>query len=693
MPRFIPALLVLALAVASVRAEPPQIAERTVMADWCRRHILGEVADAPWSFTVGGVPSRTALKGWKKSVRTEPLEGKGVQHTVAFADPASGLKVRCVAVEYLDFPVIEWTLHLENAGAAAAAEVARIRPLDTGFERQPAADEFVLHHAKGSYSQKDDYHPRRTVLDPLAAVELSSRGGRGTNGTMPYFNLAHDDGGTMIAIGWPGQWDVTFRRNGRFSLRVDGGQTDSRFVLRPGEEVRSPLVVLQRYTGDWIDGQNQWRRWMVAHNIPRVQGELVKPQLVACSSHLFNEMLQASEENQIACIDRYLEEKLPLAAWWMDAGWYVNNGTWVNTGTWDIDRRRFPNGFKPITDHGHERGVKSILWFEPERLTPGTWLAEKHPDWCLPAPPNPGDQDFDPSWLILDLGNPDARAWLVGHVGDMIEREGIDWYRQDFNIDPLFFWRSRDATDRIGMTEMGHVNGYLAYWDALLERHPHLRIDSCASGGRRNDLETLRRSMPLLRSDHLFEPISQQCQHFGIALWIPYHGTGTHIGASAIGLASQVTRISYAFRSHMSPSLNACWDVRSKELDYDLLRRLTAQFTRIAPNFLGDFYPLTDYSTADDAWMAWQYHRPEVGEGVVQAFRRGRAPGEFRMLRLRGLEPEAAYEIENVDTVERYVRSGASLMQEGLPVHLPEPESAAVLLIRKRAAGGDAKAS
>jgi hypothetical protein len=62
------------------------------------------------------------------------------------------------------------------------------------------------------------------------------------------------------------------------------------------------------------------------------------------------------------------------------------------------------------------------------------------------------------------------------------------------------------------------------------------------------------------------------------------------------------------------------------------------------------------------------------------------------MLRLRGLEPEAAYEIENVDTVERYVRSGASLMQEGLPVHLPEPESAAVLLIRKRAAGGDAKA-
>lgn len=28
-------------------------------------------------------------------------------------------------------------------------------------------------------------------------------------------------------------------------------------------------------------------------------------------------------------------------------------------------------------------------------------------------------------------------------------------------------------------------------------------IDSCASGGRRNDLETLRRAVPLLRSDLL----------------------------------------------------------------------------------------------------------------------------------------------------------------------------------------------
>ena len=54
-------------------------------------------------------------------------------------------------------------------------------------------------------------------------------------------------------------------------------------------------------------------------------------------------------------------------------------------------------------------------------------------------------------------------------------------------------------------------------------------IDSCASGGRRNDLETLRRAVPLLRSDYIMEPVGNQCHTYGIAFWYPYYGTGTRI--------------------------------------------------------------------------------------------------------------------------------------------------------------------
>ena len=73
------------------------------------------------------------------------------------------------------------------------------------------------------------------------------------------------------------------------------------------------------------------------------------------------------------------------------------------------------------------------------------------------------------------------------------------------------------------MTENLHVQGYLAYWDALRRRHPGMLIDSCASGGRRNDIETLRRAVPLLRSDYqAFDgnpvyALGNQCQTYGLS--------------------------------------------------------------------------------------------------------------------------------------------------------------------------------
>ena len=118
-----------------------------------------------------------------------------------------------------------------------------------------------------------------------------------------------------------------------------------------------------------------------------------------------------------------------------------------------------------------------------------------------------------PEWVhggaaggLLKMDEPEVVRWITDHVDKMITEQGIDLYRQDFNIDPLRFWQQNDAEDRQGITENHHVTAYLAYWDELRRRHADMLIDSCASGGRRNDLETLRRAVPLLRSDYLFDP-------------------------------------------------------------------------------------------------------------------------------------------------------------------------------------------
>ena len=94
------------------------------------------------------------------------------------------------------------------------------------------------------------------------------------------------------------------------------------------------------------------------------------------------------------------------------------------------------------------------------------------------------------------MGIPEARRFLTDFISQQIGEFGIDCYRQDFNFAPLEFWRNADAPDRQGMTEIRWVEGFYAFWDELLQRHPNLIIDVCASGGKHLDLETLSRTFP-----------------------------------------------------------------------------------------------------------------------------------------------------------------------------------------------------
>jgi len=217
------------------------------------------------------------------------------------------------------------------------------------------------------------------------------------------------------------------------------------------------------------------------------------------------------------------------------------------------------------------------------------------------------------------------------------------------------------------------VQGYLAFWDELRRRHPNMLIDSCASGGRRNDLETLRRSVPLLRSDYIFEPVGQQCHTYGLAMWLPFFGSGF------------IATDAYSIRSTLCPALNTCWDVRREDLPYDEMRARIAEWRALAPSMiLGDFYPLTPYTRDNHQWMAWQFDRPETGEGAVQVFRRGDSFYESARLHLSGLQAEATYALTDADSGAMGEWTGRELMQDGLVVAVTgRPEAKIVSYKRK----------
>ena len=631
-------------------------------------------ADPPFSFTYNGKPSAEFLGTWKVDRKVTKLDDHRTAHIVVYSAPAGGLSVRCEAVAYDNFPTVEWTLYFKNSGTTDTPIIENIQSLDVRWQRTTDS-EFLLHHNIGAPADGTDYTPLETVLAGGKTKRISAAGGRSTQTDMSYFNLERSkNDGLIVVVGWPGQWAADFIRDLDTGLRIRAGQELTHFKLHPNEEVRTPLTVLQFWKGgDWIDAQNVWRRWMIAYNIPkRPGGKVPQPMLLAYLGGAYEEMYKATEAAHFEWFNRYREEKIPLTHWWMDAGWYPCYPNWGQVGTWEVDKRRFPRGLRSISDLVHSKGMKTLLCFEPERVAEGTWITVNHPEWVL------GGKGGG----LLNFGNPDVLKWITDKVDKVLVEEGIDLYRQDFNMDPLDFWRRADAPDRQGISEIRHVTNLLAFWDELRRRHPDMLIDECASGGRRNDLEMMRRAVPLWRSDKTMEPIGQQTMTYGLSMWIPYFGTGTVAwGDAAYFITGKQPIESYGFWCSACPSLNLLFDIRERGLDYDKIRQLTAQWREAMPYYYGDYYPLTALNRDNSVWVAWQFDRPQKGDGIVQVFRRKDSVYESARLKLRGLDPKAKYQFTRIDqpSAPASTVSGEELLTKGLLATVDEQPGVVII--------------
>jgi alpha-galactosidase len=658
--------------VGSVAAISPSADEMSVAKQWAERlDRVPHAADgAPFfSFTYDGKPSADLLGQWERTQTSRQLDAQRTERTTNWTDAKTGLEVRCTSVVYSDFPIVEWTVYFKNTGTADTPMLENIQGMDVSFKREGEGD-YILHSIRGDDCSPTSYQPTVTNLGKGASHLITPPGGRPTTAVFPYFNVEWSGQGVIAVLGWPGRWAAKFECDQSSVLKIHSGQEVTRLKLHPGEEIRTPLSVLMSWKGDVVRSQNLWRRWMIAHNLPRVNGKL--PPVFLSSMGPTGMALQPVAAAEIAAINAYRNAGIKFDYWWIDAGWYPCNGTWQYTGTWEPDATRFPKGVKEVTDHAHEKGMKFVLWFEPERVGPNSWLTKNHPEWIFGGA----------GGGLLNMGNPNARKWVIDHFSRLIKEQGVDLYREDFNIDPLAYWRGNDAPDRQGITENLYIQGKLAYWDELRRRFPDNLIDSCASGGQRNDLETLRRAVPLLRSDYYSatQPgnpaaiTGNQGHTYGLSMWVPYFGVGV--------LCNDL----YDIRSHFTPELGmACKEVTDDPKQVNpLLRRAVDDWHAVAPEFYGDYYPLTNYNLSEDEWMAWQFNRPENGTGMLQAFRRTSSPYESIRVKLQGLNKDAVYILINLDVPGATEITGRELGEKGLLIAIADPRGTALITYKKK---------
>jgi alpha-galactosidase len=159
---------------------------------------------------------------------------------------------------------------------------------------------------------------------------------------------------------------------------------------------------------------------------------------------------------------------------------------------------------------------------------------------------------------------------------------------------------------------------------------------------------------------------------YGLSSWLPWQGSGVYFTDS------------YAVRSFLLSGFDivppGAWE-KSEETKA-AMKRGYDEARKVAPFMFGDYYPLTAYSLQPDRWIAWQFHRPDHQDGVVQAFRRAEAQQGTLTVQLRDLEPDARYEVENLDRGKE-THSGRELT-DGLAMTLKSAPAATVYTYRKQ---------
>ncbi|HPY78059.1 MAG TPA: alpha-galactosidase, partial [Anaerohalosphaeraceae bacterium] len=458
----------------------------------------------PFSFGYGGKISSEFLGNWEKNVEDKTLDSTKQQRILTLTDPQTGLEVKAVVTIYTDTAGGDWTIYFTNTSDQDTPVIEAVKPLDVSMTAGPDVIP-VLHRINGSHDGVDDWMNYDVILSPGNASDFSTIEGRTSMKDGPFFNLDCGSSGVITAIGWSGQWMAKVENSKEGSIRMQAGMQYIHTILHPGETIRTPRILQLYWFGqDELRSYNLFRQTMLAHIVPKINGQTAVPPIAHLSTS-FYELNYSTEEYVLSHLESI--QGLGFEYFWLDA-YYTKGGFPAGMGNYGLpieeiipDPERFPRGIKSIADAVTNQGYQFLLWFEPERVAGGTYIAQNHPEFVI-SPGNDGSG-------LVDLGNPQAREYMTAVLLAAIKEYRLGCMRFDYNLNPLPYWQFENQKDpnRVGICEIRYMEGLYRMWDDLRQAYPHLLIDDTASGGNRIDLETMSRALPLWRTDWVIFPL------------------------------------------------------------------------------------------------------------------------------------------------------------------------------------------
>ncbi|GAB2686213.1 alpha-galactosidase [Thalassiella azotivora] len=365
-------------------------------------------------------------------------------------------------------------------------------------------------------------------------------------------------------LAWSGDHEHLVERlpegAGRHAAVLGAGE-----LLRPGEvrlpaggSYRAPDVVLA-WSGEGLDGLSDrlHRRLRARPGHPRSPRPVVLNTWEAVYFDHDLDRLRALADTAAAVgVERFV----------LDDGWFLGRrDDRRGLGDWQVDPGVWPDGLHPLVDHVRSLGLQVGLWVEPEMVNLDSEQVRSHPERVLGR-----------------RGRP-PRSWRHQHVLDLTDRSAwqevldrLDALVTEYRLDYLKWDHNRDLHEAVVPGPDGPAPGVraqtlaaYALLDELRRRHPHLEVESCASGGARVDLGVIERTDRVWASD-CNDPVERQLVQRWTQLLLPPELVGTHVGPATAHTTGRTTDLGVRLVTALFGHAGLEWDLTActgEELD------------------------------------------------------------------------------------------------------------------------------
>lgn len=299
----------------------------------------------------------------------------------------------------------------------------------------------------------------------------------------------------------------------------------------------------------------------------------------------------------------------------IDDGWFGSrNSTKGSLGDWNINKEKFPGGFKQLSDRLAEIDIKLGIWIEPEMVSPDSNLIRQHPEWCIHTP----DRNISKArgQYVLDFTKQEVRDHLYNEIYDILSSADISYVKWDMNRGLSEVYSDALSPESQGEVSHRYVLGIYELMDRLTSAFPDILFEGCSAGGARFDGGILY-YMPQIWVSDCTDAVERMYIQHGTSLVYPSSCMAAHVSDVPNHQLKRVTPFDTRTNIAMAGRFGYELDVLSLTQEEKILVKVAIQRYKLYEDVIhhGDMYRLISPYETD--YTAWQFVSDDKSKCVL----------------------------------------------------------------------------